>query len=297
MSNPGDKVTESVELKERGDDNGVPREVDILLETRVHGMDMRIAIECRGRTAKDDIKWIDELIGKYSDLGANGVNKIVAVSQSGFSKGAQKKAAENLIDTLTLQEALEINWPSEFTRLGVGTTTRNDIPQEIRIISEPLLTSPLSLSTPLLTEKDEFICTIEQAAVEIYKANQDSVNKLIGKQMESSLKTLADLQELRSGFTEITFTLPVPVYIKNNDEQVEVKQIILNMVSTFSFQKNDAVHFTLGNKQITQSIVTDDSNGKHSILAIQEADKPNQARLHIEKIVATLPKKTKKRKS
>jgi hypothetical protein len=118
LSSPGGKVEESVLLAER--DGGTPREVDILLQSRVFGIDLRIAVECRGRKHKDDILWIDGLIGKYRDLG---IDKVVAVSKTGFSQGAIDKAAASGIETLTLLKALETDWPTQFSRLGVAQLT------------------------------------------------------------------------------------------------------------------------------------------------------------------------------
>lgn len=87
LSTPDEKVVESAILKERG--NGAEREVDILLQKDIFGTPIRIAVECRGRTNKDDIQWIDGLIGKYRDLP---IDKVIAVSKSGFSKSATEKA-------------------------------------------------------------------------------------------------------------------------------------------------------------------------------------------------------------
>jgi hypothetical protein len=233
------------------------------------------------------------LVGKYRDLE---VNKIVAVSKSGFSEGAQDKATFNRIDILTLEEALEKDWPSEFTKLGIGTITRNDIPKDVSLITEPLLTNPVSFSTVLLTEEGESISTLEEAAFEIYQLRKDNVTEMISSQIPSSFKTLADVQ---SGFgsIEIPFTLTVPVFVDDGGRRAKVTQIIVNMICTLSFKEYDAQRYVLGDKQITQSVLTDaTSNDKFTIRTIQEADKPNQARLHIEKIVVTPPKKSKPRK-
>ncbi len=112
LAGPNDIVSESAMVRERG--SGTLREVDILLQKRIFGTDLRIAVECRDRADKEDIEWIDNLIGKYQDLD---VDKKIAVSNSGFTPAAQKKASLNRIETLTLKEALETNWPSEFAQL------------------------------------------------------------------------------------------------------------------------------------------------------------------------------------
>jgi hypothetical protein len=64
-------------------------------------------IECRDRARKDSVSWIEEIIGKARSLP---VDKIVAVSTSGFTAAAQKKASENGIVTLSIENALETDW-------------------------------------------------------------------------------------------------------------------------------------------------------------------------------------------
>lgn len=61
-------------------------------------------VECRIHKAKQDVKWIEELIGRRVSLDANAV---IAVSASGFSKGAILKAEKYgviLRDILSLTE-------------------------------------------------------------------------------------------------------------------------------------------------------------------------------------------------
>ena len=67
-------------------------------EKVLFGTRIRIAVETRGRKRKDDIEWIDSLVGKYLDLN---VQKIIAISYSGFSASAVAKARAKNIDALT----------------------------------------------------------------------------------------------------------------------------------------------------------------------------------------------------
>jgi hypothetical protein len=111
----GATVRESVELPERGLAS-VDREVDTLIEVEVGITLVRVAVESRDRTRKDVVAWIDELIGKYKNLA---VDRILAVSSSGFSAAAKAKAALNGIDLLTPEEVEGIDWPARFQKLGV----------------------------------------------------------------------------------------------------------------------------------------------------------------------------------
>jgi len=100
----GATVRESVPLAELGGDE---REVDILIEAPVGPRTHRIAVECRAHTRKADLKWIDELAGKYRDLA---VDSVVAVSKAGFTPGALRKARILHIQTHNLGAAINADW-------------------------------------------------------------------------------------------------------------------------------------------------------------------------------------------
>jgi len=96
------------------------REVDILIECNVAGHKIKIAIECRDRGRKDSVEWIDCIIGKTKSLD---VDKVVAVSNSGFSKAAENKARANNIDILTFAEANIIDWNKYFITPGLAVVS------------------------------------------------------------------------------------------------------------------------------------------------------------------------------
>ncbi len=98
----GAVVTESKLIKEKSSDT--EREIDIAIESALGQHSVLIAIECRDRKRPADLEWIDGLIGKYRDLP---VEKVVAVSRSGFTKSAVKKAKEVNISTVTLEVAID----------------------------------------------------------------------------------------------------------------------------------------------------------------------------------------------
>lgn len=118
----GGKVTESgmvydVEAK-------ILREVDILVEYRYLHHNFKIAIECRERSRKDSVEWIDSLVGKSKSLL---VNKVVAVSKKGFARSAKNKAAANNIDTLTLEEAIDTDWDKYPIKPGMVLITDENL--------------------------------------------------------------------------------------------------------------------------------------------------------------------------
>jgi hypothetical protein len=115
VASAGVSVTESGILREA---DGAQREVDVLIENKVAGHDIKIAVECRDHARDQTLEWIDGLIGKYSRLKAN---QVVAVSSTGFSDAAKSKAAQHNIELITINEALTTDWRERIERLKFMT--------------------------------------------------------------------------------------------------------------------------------------------------------------------------------
>jgi hypothetical protein len=88
LSGPGVEITESAMLADTRD--GTKREVDVLVVHTSHGHRFVAAIECRAHQRPATVEWIDLLQGKYAGLY---VDKVIAVSNSGFRPAAIKRAA------------------------------------------------------------------------------------------------------------------------------------------------------------------------------------------------------------
>lgn len=114
----GVKVTESGMVFDK--DAKTLREVDILVECQIARHNFKLVIECRDRSRKESVEWIDEIIGKVGSLD---VEKIVAVSKMGFAKAAVRKAQAHNIDTLTIEEAKEIDWDKYMIKPAVVVFT------------------------------------------------------------------------------------------------------------------------------------------------------------------------------
>jgi hypothetical protein len=61
-------------------------------------------IECRLSRRRQDVKWVEELIGRRQSLGAE---EVIAVASAGFTSGAQRKAARYGISLRTLKQLSE----------------------------------------------------------------------------------------------------------------------------------------------------------------------------------------------
>lgn len=83
-----------------------PRQIDVSIKRD----DTLTLLECRIHKKRQDVKWVEELIGRRISLNADA---IIAVSASGFSRGAVLKAKAHgviLRDFLSLTEQEVQTW-------------------------------------------------------------------------------------------------------------------------------------------------------------------------------------------
>jgi hypothetical protein len=99
------KVTESQFLLDRT--TNVNREVDIVIEATVGDDLIVVSIECQGRSRVANVEWVEQMIAKHQTLPTN---KLILVSQSGFTKSALQKAKALSVKTMTLVEAIKADW-------------------------------------------------------------------------------------------------------------------------------------------------------------------------------------------
>ncbi len=83
---------------------GQLREVDASVRYQVGSIPVLITIECRDRTSREDVTWIEQLISKRDSVGAS---VTVAVSSTGFSLPAIEKARSRGIEIRLLREVSE----------------------------------------------------------------------------------------------------------------------------------------------------------------------------------------------
>ncbi len=101
----GARVIESLMLRDLT--TGDAREIDVAIEIPTGPRTIRIALEVRDQRRPASVQWVDEIAGKYIHLP---VDRIVAVSHSGFTTSARDKAASFNIDLLMPEEIPEFDW-------------------------------------------------------------------------------------------------------------------------------------------------------------------------------------------
>ncbi|VAW82377.1 hypothetical protein MNBD_GAMMA12-2256 [hydrothermal vent metagenome] len=108
----GAKVIESKELIDKS--TGTKREVDIVVENTEGAHSFVVAIECTSiesskKPRKSTIEWVERMWGKHSSLSTD---KLILVSEVGFTKPALKKAQFLGIETCCLMDAQNYDWES-----------------------------------------------------------------------------------------------------------------------------------------------------------------------------------------
>lgn len=103
---------------------GVLREIDILISTELSGYKVLIAIEVVGRGRKADTTWIESMYSKHNSLPTD---KLILVSEKGFSIPALLKAKYLGIDAITIEKALVTNWEVAIQLAGQGFVEKTTI--------------------------------------------------------------------------------------------------------------------------------------------------------------------------
>jgi hypothetical protein len=87
---------------------GKKREVDVSIRRRVASQPVLIIEECRDHKRPVKVDYVEQVVQKREDVGAD---RAVIVSRVGFSDGARAKAEAHSIGLMTLEQAMDANWP------------------------------------------------------------------------------------------------------------------------------------------------------------------------------------------
>jgi hypothetical protein len=273
--------------------NGTSREIDILIESSVAGHKIRIAIECRQHNRKEDLIWIDQLIGKFTNLRSE-VQKIVAVSASGFSSSAIKKANQNGIETKTFRELEDVDWPSEFRKLGIGITRF-----EFEILSFQLETSPpypdtLFRRSQIIDADAQSVGDIESVVKFVYAERVNSGLREFMNWYLSQCKTVSDLEK------NVKVSLRVPVenlWIPAlSGVPSKLVSIIYELVGKATFKKMPIQHL-LYTDNVQVSLASFQIKDRKVSLSISQVAGRAEGQVTIDApIELKFPRKAKKRK-
>ena len=242
------KVTESASLIEKNIAEPIAREIDVLIEKEVNGKTAKIAIECRDRADKDDITWVDCLVGKYKNLDAH---KVIAVSNSGFSRAAILKAKANGIELKTIDETLQINFSEEFHKLGLIFISHIFQLKTVTISFNPP-SKKKPTPTTLVYNDGCVVGNIEGLRKFCYE--EGTKKKFIPYHKQNFLKifkTRADVEKQML----IEHTVPISeLYIESNGEKFYITSIAFTLIGIPTTEEIDVKHRTYEGSLITEGV-------------------------------------------
>lgn len=89
-------------------------EVDIVIEAEMATIPMIVGIECTAVARTATVEWVREMYGKHQALPTD---KLVLVSESGYSSEAEKQAQAYGVEAISLQEAVSFDWAQMINQL------------------------------------------------------------------------------------------------------------------------------------------------------------------------------------
>jgi len=246
-------VTESSLLTERS--SGTQREVDILVEHSIAGHKIRMGIECRDRTSKDDITWVDSVIGKYRDLD---VDKVVLVSSSGFSEGAKKKATAHNIESLVLVAFSDFDLQQSINALRMSFINRSDQIKWALISTDPKLEDgDLDPALTVYTSEGNIFGDVESTVKTFYDSfAKDHITSHINRNMNAIFPNNLEFDHEKTFDVPMSIPAPYPYFIMNQ-EKYFINNILLSIQCKFSGREKPVDNYWYSEHQIAVVHLTD----------------------------------------
>jgi hypothetical protein len=267
----GGKVTESGMVFDK--DARILREVDILIEYRYAHHDFKLVIECRDRSRKDTVEWIDGLIGKAGSLA---VNKVVAVSKKGFPETAIEKAKAHGIDTLTLEEAVETDWKKYPIKPGIVLFSDENYRlydvqfkdgEQYRTLGE------LDLDSTVLLDGEEVGSikeTVEIIFLKFGKLLLPKINEKVKAEFLEIFKTKAELSKVLN--VESNHTFPGLTARLSSGEQVDISKIKIIVHGTRHHHEVEQKHIKFNEMMVSTGQYLDSDGSELKFTIIQDTE-------------------------
>lgn len=267
----GARVSESRELAEY--DGSTLREVDILIEHEIAGHPVRIGIECRDHTRKQDKTWVDELCGKYRDLG---VPIVIAVSKSGFTQGALEKAARVGIRALTLDEALDEDWQNALLkpriRFGGNVCELAAVVLHYAPGTQPPSQDDGVLDWIIQGPAGEESETVEATALRLY--TQDSDAQTEAYVIANGLRDFANPKDVDFEFS-ITYEASLRYAVAPGSAPLPLRALELRLKAGVRFLDANHEHFKYESSLVTVASASIEGGDRASVALVQPLEPKN----------------------
>ena len=230
-------------------DGGEKVEVDVVIEATVGQHALRVAVECRDHARPATVEWINELAGRYASLP---VDRVVAVSRSGFSAGAKHRAKGTKVNLLTLKEAQETDWPGTFQGWRMAFVEVAPKPRGVRVKylgESPGRNGVDLLNAAIADASGRIISTVGADAKELYlRYAMQSLREWWPTQAETILRS----EEEHSRTVDLSFKVHDRSVVAPDGKLYPISELIIKVACVVRVRKATQRFYEYNGARMTQ---------------------------------------------
>jgi hypothetical protein len=263
----GATVTESVMLEPL--DGGDPVEVDVLLKAPIGHHDLRVAIECRDHSRPASVEWINELAGRYAALP---VDRVVAVSRKGFTRGARHRANGTKVHIFTLKEARETDWPATFQGWRLAFIEVEPRPHALRITYHgegPILRGADLFNARIEDCSGRVSSTVGADAKELY---QKHARRRIGEWLPAQAHEILHAEPEQSWMVDLAFKAIDRVLVTPDGTRYAIDALIIEVACTVRVRRAPARFYEYQGARVTEFSSSETNEVRTSFSLLLDAD-------------------------
>lgn len=222
-------------------DTGESREIDVGIRIKTDNGEIFIAVECRDRTAKQDVQWVEQLISKKESVGAD---LLLAVSSSSFSYPAVVKAMKRGVALRDIKyfDPDELHLWVDETYVQISTLERRWL--DIWFVLDPAIKPTRNLDTYNFYLEDQDKIIQWQEFLSLVVDDNDWLE--FGKQIPSSKNYIVFTVEVEVRDTSVI--IPPKAKIKKVKCKLKAVRKIERIPLTSAYCYKDPIH----NKEIAE---------------------------------------------
>jgi hypothetical protein len=270
-------VIESGEVGESG--TSTPAEIDILIRKTTFGHEVVIALECRDHQRPQSVEWIRELADKKRSMP---IDKMFAVSTSGFTEKAREKAKANGIELLTLRAAESLDFGAQLLRLGMCDIQWTLRFQSVTVAwSDPKQQSKVCETSILEIDGEAPQFDMKTLIESVLRNNADQITAAFHQSLPQAYKVRADLDR------DAYFLFPIQFKKEARINGVAIDKLWLQLLCKPMAKEVGIDHYSLGDSRIAHSIL-DAGDKRVSITATHWKDQQGKLSISISPVNSPL---------
>lgn len=265
-----DEKTDVKESEFIKDNLGINREIDVLITTEINNTKIQIALECRDHGRDQSLEWIDQIIGKYFNIN---IEKVVAVSSSGFSDAAVTKAKAYNISLLSLEDVSQVDWSKLINDLKL-TLFKFELRMcgwKLGVKDELIDSKKLDQDTNIFNSENNIVGTIKS---ELDSNYEERGRDYIFENIHNSLPNAFGDNEEKKTNIELSIEPKQSRYIKNeDDEYIQILSFIMYVKINITFYKTEQNYFEYKNVPVIQVKAKVDGKEKRGYGTLNQTSK------------------------